>query len=171
MKAIMDPIKLSSKTYNEAKIILDQTEIIDLLSRLGDVRIGGSYYTGLMYGPDIDITVATNDARDSAIKFLNQIISRRSFQKYQYGDFEKFPREKRPKDHIVVLILPLNNRKWEIEIWFRKEHPKDQIELEEKLKALFPDRKAEIIRLKAKREELGLGKHSLSSFDIYKDFI
>jgi len=167
----MDLIQFSNKTYNEAKIILDQTEIIHLLSQFGDVRIGGSYYTRLMYGPDIDITVATDNARESAVKFLKEVISKRSFQKYQYGDFEKFSREKRPKDHIVVLILPFNNRKWEIEIWFKKEHPKNQIELEEKLKALSLDVKAKIIGLKVKREESGVNKHLLSSFDIYQDFI
>jgi hypothetical protein len=167
----MDPIKFSSKTHQEATIILDQTKIIDLLSQLGDARIGGSYYTDLMYGPDIDITVATNSPRKSAIKFLSQIINKRSFQKYQYGDCENFPIKKRPKGHIVVLILPFNDRRWEIEIWFAKKHFKDQIKLEEKLKQLSPGTKAKIVRLKAKREKLGLNKHSQSSFDIYKDFV
>lgn len=124
-----------------------------------------------MYGPDIDITVATNSPRESAIKFLNQIINKRSFQKYQYGDFENFPRKNRSRGHIVVLILPFNDRRWEIEIWFTKEHFKGQIKLEEKSKKLSLNTKAKIIRLKAKRQESGLDKHSLSSFDIYKDFI
>lgn len=167
----MNLVKFSSRTQKEAKTILDQTKILDLLSRLGDVRVGGSYYTGLMYGPDIDITIATNNPRKSAIKFLSQIINECSFQKYQYGDFENFPREKRPKGHIVVLILPFNDRRWEIEIWFTKKHFKDQIKLEEKLKQLSPDKKAKIIKLKAKREKSGFDKHQLSSFDIYKDFL
>jgi hypothetical protein len=167
----MNPIKLSIKTQKEAETILDKTKIIDLLSQFGDVRVGGSYYAGLMYSPDIDITVATKNPRESAITFLNRIISKRSFQKYQYGDFENFPLENRPRAQIAVLILPFNKRRWEIEIWFTKEHFKDQLEFEEKLKNLPDEIKAEIITLKAKREESGLDKHSLSSFDIYKDFI
>jgi len=167
----MTAIEFSTETHKEAKTILDKNKIINLLSQLGDVRIGGSYYTDLMYGPDIDITVATDHPRESAVKFLNQIIDKRSFQKYQYGDFENFPREKRPKAHIVVLILPFNNRQWEIEIWFAKEHFQDQIKLEEKLKQLSPNTKTKIIRLKAKRQKLGIDKHSLSSFDIYKNFV
>jgi len=167
----MNTLNHSLKTHKEADEILDKTKIIDLLSRFGNVRIGGSYYSDLMYGPDIDITVATDNPRVSAIKFLDQIIAKRLFQKYQYGDFENFPRENRPEAHIVVLILPFNGRKWEVEIWFNKEHSKDQIELEQKLKELPSDKKAEIIKLKAKREESGLDKHSLSSFNIYKDFI
>lgn len=167
----MSSIIFSNKTHEEADSILDSTKIIDLLSKLGDVRIGGSYYTDLMYGPDIDISVTTNSPRESAVKFLNQIIKERSFQKYQYGDFENFPRENRPKDHIIVLILPFNNRRWEIEIWFVKKHSESQIELEEKLKQLPHDKKEKIIELKAKREKSGIDKHSLSSFNIYKDFI
>lgn len=167
----MSSINFSIKTHEEAGTILDSTEIINSLSKLGSVRIGGSYYTNLMYGPDIDISVAINNPRESAIKFLNQIIKKRTFQKYQYGDFENFPRENRPKAHIIVLILPFNARWWEIEIWFVKEHSKSQIELEENLKQLPHETKAKIIELKAKREESSIDKHSLSSFDIYKNFI
>jgi hypothetical protein len=167
----MNSIIFSNKTHEEADAILVNTKIVSLLSKSGDVRIGGSYYTDLMYGPDIDISVASTNPRESAIKFLNQIIKERSFQKYQYGDFENFPREDRPKSHIVVLILPFNNRRWEIEIWFVKEHPKEQIELEEKLKQLPHETKEKIIELKANRERSGTDKHLLSSFNIYKDFI
>lgn len=167
----MNSIVFSKKTYEEARDILGRTMIIDILSKLGDVRIGGSYYTDLMYSPDIDISVATDSPRESAVKFLNQIIKERTFQKYQYGDFENFPRENRPKDHIIVLILPFNNRRWEIEVWFVKKHSESQIKLEEKLKQLPQEQKEKIVELKAKREKSGIDKHSLSSFDIYKDFI
>ena len=167
----MNQIKFSIKTRKEADEILGKTKIINLLSQTGNVRVGGSYYTDLMYDPDIDITVATSNPRIAAIGFLNQIINKRSFQKYQYGDFEKYPRKNRPKAHIVVLILTFNNRKWEIEIWFTKKHFKEQIVLEEKLKLLPQNKKAEIIKLKAKREKQGLNKQSLPSFDIYKTFI
>ncbi len=167
----MSSIIFSIKTHEEADTILGSTKIVNLLSKLGNVRVGGSYYTDLMYGPDIDISVATNNPRESAIKFLNHIIKKRVFQKYQYGDFENFPRENRPKAHIIVLILPFNNRRWEIEVWFVKEHSKSQIELEEKLKQLPHETKVKIIEQKAKREKSGIDKHSLSSLDIYKKFI
>ncbi len=167
----MNSKNFSIGTREEADEILNDTKIVSMLSGFGDVRVGGSYYTDLMYGPDIDISIATKDPRKSAIRFLSEIVQKRFFQKYQYGDFEKFPRENRPKAHIVVLILPFRGRQWEIEIWFVKEHSKEQIELEEKLNQLPHEKKAKIIELKAKRDESGMDKHSLSSFDIYKDFI
>jgi len=167
----MDPVEFSKQTKAEAEEILGRTNLLALLGKYGDVRIGGSYFTDLMYGPDIDIAVATDDPRAAAVRFLNDAIEKRVFQKYQYGDFEAFPREHRPTDHIVVLILPFKERTWEIEIWFSKEHPRERTLLEEKLKSLPSETKREIIELKADRERSGLDKHALSSFQIYQKFV
>jgi len=167
----MNPQQLSKQTLKEAKEILSNTKVLDILANYGDVRIGGSFLTGLMLGPDIDITVATDTPRESAIKFVNEIISKRLFQKIEYGDFEKFPRKNRNQDHIVVLALEYANRKWEIEIWFTRHHYEDQIELEDKLIKLPANIKSQIIEAKYKRDQKGLDKHSLSSVEIYKSFL
>jgi len=161
----------SLKTRSEAETILDTTQVVSLLSQLGDVQVGGSYFTDLMYDPDIDISVATSTPRESAILFLNQVIPTRTFQKYQYGDFEKHPLQNRPHAHIVVLILPFNERRWEIEIWFDTEHSKEQMNLEEKLRQLPLETKTKILERKAKRQESGLDKHSLPSFEIYQEYV
>lgn len=167
----MDLIKTSKQTRIKAEKILTRTNLVGLLSKYGDVRIGGSYFTDLMYGPDIDITVVTKTPRESALNFLREVMKRKYFQKYQYGDFETFPREHRPKDHIVVLILPLKNVKWEIEVWFSKKHYQNQIKLEEKLKNLPLKTKLKIIKLKAQRDKSGKDKYVLPSFQIYKNFV
>ena len=162
---------MTSKIHLEAQKILTQTKILKTLSKFGNVRIGGSFYTDLMFDPDIDISVASANPRKSAREFLQTIVKKRIFQKYQYGDFEKFPRKNRPKAHIVVLILPFNSRQWEIEIWFVKKHNSEQIVLEEKLKNLSAKKKAEIVKLKVGRAASGMDKHALSSFEIYQNFI
>lgn len=167
----MEPTEFSLQTQNDADEILNNTKLQAILDHYGNVRLGGSYLTGLMYGPDIDITVATETPRESAVRFVKDIIATRSFYRVEYGDFEKFPREKRPKDHIVVLVLPFHNRTWEIEIWFTKTHYPDQIDLESKLLTLPAACKKEIIELKAQRDRDGIDKHTLSSFDIYQSFI
>lgn len=167
----MNATEIYKNTKEEANQILTTTDIVTILADFGDVRIGGSYLTNLMYGPDIDITVATNTPRQSAVNFLHTIVEKRLFQKVEYGDFEKYPRKNRRHDHIVVLALEHNSRKWEIEIWFTKEHYKDQIELEEKLIKLPSNTKAQIIEAKYDRDQKGLGKHALSSLEIYKQFV
>jgi hypothetical protein len=161
----------SFNTCLEAKKILDNTQVVSLLSQLGNVRVGGSYFTDLMYDPDIDISVATSNPRESALAFLNQVIATRTFQKYQYGDFEKYLLQNRPHAHIVVLILPFNERRWEIEIWFVTKHAKDQVELEEKLQQLPLETKTKILEQKAKRHESGQGKHSRPSIEIYQKYV
>ena len=162
---------ISSQTKIDAQNILDQTKILDILSKYGDVRVGGSFYTDLMYGPDIDINITCSNPRVSATNFLAEVINLQLFQKYQYGDFENFPRENRPHDHIIVLILPYNGQKWEIEIWFSNQLKTDQIKLEKKLKNLPQDVKKEIIKSKHQRATSGLDKHALSSFEIYQKYI
>lgn len=167
----MNPQQLSQQTHKEANEILSDTKVLDILANYGDVRIGGSFLTGLILGPDIDITIATNNPRESATKFVNEIIQKRLFQKVEYGDFEKFPRKNRNQDHIVVLVLEYEKRKWEIEIWFTHHHYEDQIELEEKLIKLPANIKSQIIKAKYERDQKGLDKHALSSFEIYKKFL
>jgi L-rhamnose isomerase len=167
----MNHLETSKQTKLEAEEILNQTKLITLLNKYGEVRVGGSYLTDLMYGPDIDITIATENPREAVVKALNEIINNKICQKYQYGDFETYPRENRPQDHILVLILPFKNRQWEIEIWFTKNHYPEQIELEEKLKNLPLETKEKILELKANRDNSGIDKHTLSSFKIYKDFV
>jgi hypothetical protein len=167
----MNATDQSRQTKIDATDILDQTCLINRLSKYGDARIGGSYFTDLMFDADIDITVATENPLESAIEFLNEAIKDRMCEKYQYGDFEKFGREKRPKDHIVALVLTFNGRRWEIEIWFTKEHYVEQLAIEDKLKCLPAETKHMIIDLKHKRAKSGISKHQLSSFDMYRDFL
>ena len=167
----MNATDQSRQTKIDAAKILDQTGLINRLSKYGDARIGGSYFTDLMFDADIDITVATENPRESAIGFLNEAIKDRVCEKYQYGDFEKFGREDRPRDHIVVLMLQFNGRRWEIEVWFSKEHYKEQLVFEDRLKNLPYETKRKIINLKYKRVKSGISKHQLSSFDMYRDFL
>ena len=163
--------EISKTTSQEAKEILTHSNYIQIVKKYGDLRVGGSFYTGLMYGPDIDFSIASPNPRKAALGFLNEVIQNNFFQKYQYGNFEDHPRQNRLHGHMVVLILEYKGRKWEIETWFLKKHVKAQIAIEEKLYNLSIKDKNKIIELKHKREINGLDKHSLSSHDIYLNFL
>lgn len=167
----MNPLTISKQTQAEAVEILTKTNLLEYLQAFGDVRIGGSYYTELMVGPDIDISVATNTPRESSTNFLQKIINLKIFQKHQYGDFETFPRKDRPQDHIVSLILPFKNKTWEIEIWFTKNHYSEQIDIEEKLKKIPEEVKLEILQKKIERDNSNIDKHLLPSYKIYKQIL
>lgn len=70
----------SRETKAAAKKILRETGVEKILSKYGKVIVGGSYALGLMYGPDIDISVETKHPRESSLKALNAFLIERKFQ-------------------------------------------------------------------------------------------
>lgn len=164
-----DILEFSKNTKADAVALLDHTDLVNLLKKYGDVIIDGSFKYDLMWGPDIDIIVICKDTRKSSLAALNQVIEAKLAQKYEYGDFVTFKREKRPQSYILNLILPFNNRKWEVEIWFFTDLPADQKEANSLIKSKLNEKnKLEILKMKEKRDRMGLTKHSLRSFEIYK---
>ncbi|MEI7579180.1 MAG: hypothetical protein WCJ58_04035 [bacterium] len=164
-------LEISLSVHKEAETILKKTDVINYLKPFGNIRIAGSYYTELMYNPDIDLAVVSANPRQSALEFLQLMIGKKLFQKCEYGDFELFPIANRPKSQIVVLVLPYKGKRWEIEIWFVKEFDKKQLIFEEQLKRLPQNIKAEIIQRKIDRERSGLDKKALSSYQIYQNYV
>lgn len=149
--------------------ILEDSNLISLLSKYGKCSIAGSYAYDLMCGSDIDLIIETDNPREASLQAVKELLDARQFQKYQYGDFEKFPRVNRPKSFIVVLISDIEGVKWETEIWFEKHLPQNIIEIDSLIKErLTPESRLAILRLKHERNDRGNDKHQLSSSHIYK---
>jgi hypothetical protein len=164
-----DILEHSKKTKSDATSLLNQTKLVSILKGFGEVVIGGSYKYDLMWGADIDITVICPDTRKSSIEALNKVIESKLAQKYEYGDFVTFKRDKRPESYILNLIIPFNDRKWEIEIWFFNEIPSTQKEIDDLMSSkLNEENRLTILKMKEERERVGITKHSLSSVEIYK---
>lgn len=166
----MDVLSFSKKTKKEADELLSVGRVKEILSKYGEVQINGSYKYDLMYGPDIDIVVLTENSGEAAENALFDFVKARNFQKYQFGDFNKFPRENRPKSYIVVLIHEHEGRRWEIEIWFAKQKPQGDVdvELDNLLMNASEEQKETILRLKHQRETANKTKHQLDSPTIYR---
>jgi hypothetical protein len=124
-----------------------------------------------MYDPDIDIVVLTKDPRASSLAALNDFLTRRGFQKYEYGDFVKFKRKNRPQGFIVNLRANTKDVDWEVEIWFLTSITKERLMMERMKKQLTKRSKAQILMLKHERATNGLSKHHKSSMDIYHDVL
>ena len=159
----------SGKVKKEAEKLLETTNLLDVLSKYGQVIVNGSFKYDLMWGPDIDVIVICKDTRKTSLDALKKVIDLRLFQKYEYGDFEKFKRKNRPESYIINMVLPFEGQKWEIETWFFEEKPKSQEETDELIKnKLNKENKKIILEIKKKREEENVTKHKISSIDIYK---
>lgn len=164
-------LQFSKNTKRQADILLQSTNLLDILKEFGDVHIIGSYPLDIMYGPDIDILVETQDTRNNSMKALQKIVEKEIFRKIEYGDFVKFPIEKRPKGYILVLKAEVEGIKWEIEVWFLEDVSK-QLEYNELLKSkINEDNRIEILKAKHERETSNTSKHNLSSYEIYKQVI
>ena len=150
--------------------ILESTDIINILSVFGEVNIVGSLAFDLMTEPDIDIIVTTNNPQKSSEDAVAHISKLHLFQKIEYGDFDKFPRENRPPFYIFNMKIPWEGQLFEIETWFLPE-AKDQLDFVEKMKNITEEQRQQILELKLKRKEDGVGKKSLSSFDIYNQIL
>lgn len=165
-------LRFSDSQHSVAEKILADTQLLDILSKHGICTIEGGMKYGLMYGPDIDLLVQTSNPRQASLTAIKELLDGRNFQKFQYGDFDKFPRPGRSGGIIIVLILMVDSVKWEIEIWFRKNMPNENSQISELVQSnLSPRRKLDILRLKQQREENGEDKHTVSSVDIYRAVI
>lgn len=167
-----DLILYSKKIKKYATDVLKKTDVLNILSKFGEIKMRGAYELDVMYGPDIDICVICKDPKSASVAALNKFINLRLFQKYEYGDFEKFKRENIPESFIVVLKLEYKKVKWEIEVWFLKRSDEAEKEFYHTLKkALNLKMKLKILEQKEARETRGLSKHQMSSFSIYKSFL
>jgi hypothetical protein len=167
----MDVIKFSQKTKQEADELLKYGSVIKVLSKYGKVVFTGSYKYDLMYGPDIDLVVLTDNPDKASFDVFLDFIKQRKFQKYQLGDFKKFSRKGRPKAIIVVLIHEYKGRRWEIEIWFKKSLSENDTYFEKLISKATEKQRKTILELKHQRKVAGISKYKLDSAKIYKGFL
>jgi len=159
-------LSMDNGLRQSAQRLLDSTNITKILSQFGEVYIIGSFAFDLMTEPDIDLVVITDKPKIMSEEALSTVSKMHLFQKLEYGDFEKFPKENRPPFYILNMKTPFDGQAFEIETWFLPEIDK-QLEFVEMMKNITEEQKQEIIRLKLNRRS----KHKLSSFEIYKQVL
>jgi hypothetical protein len=112
----MKPIERSIILKQEADFLLEELNMVPVLSQHGKITFTGSYYLDLMIYPDIDLYVSkipVNKVFEIAGKFASsELVSEVRFQK----EFEP------PLDGGLYLKLYVNygawERPWKIDIWF-----------------------------------------------------
>ena len=158
----------SKKMHSVADQILDSSNLLKILEKYGEVLLHGSYPLDVMYGPDIDIVVASKDIQVSSRKALDEILDLSYFQKVEYGDFVKFPRANRPNGYILVLKTTIEEIKWEVEVWFLENIQSEKTNFEFLRDKISEDNRIKILEAKQERETQGITKHKLSSHELYK---
>ncbi len=125
-----------------AKKMLDETKLISLLSKLGNPVVTGSYTTGLMVYPDIDMSVQTkNPDLQKAIQLVPKLFRQLHAKKVEVVDFINspgnvsfyvgidFPYEKElwRIDATITQPGPIRSNPPEIDDWIRNMTQKDRI--------------------------------------------
>ena len=163
----MNLTHFSQQTKQEADALLLYGNVTEVLSKYGKVVVTGSYKYDLMYDPDIDLVVLCDNPEKNSYQAFLDFINDRKFQKYQLGDFKKFPHKNRPHDIIVVLIHEYKGRRWEIEVWFKESLSDDQANLEKLILQASDEQKRIVLELKKQRDTAHISKNQLSSTTIY----
>lgn len=163
--------QLSHQTQKTADRLLAEKGVMEVLSKVGQPMLIGGYALDLMIEEDIDIVVETKAMKESACQALNRFIALEIVQKYELGDFVKFPRTGRPNGFIVNLKTSYAQAKWEIEIWFLKDKSFYERQLLRYKSQLTLQGRIEILRKKYGRRRAGVSKHELSSKEIYDNVL
>jgi len=145
--------KMNSKTLkNEADLLLKKTDLLETLSKYGEVFIRGSYELDLMVDGDVDIYVVNNKLnKELAVKALNELVNKNDFRGYLFYDFVKRRRKGFPKGYYLGAKTRFKNKKWKIDIWFMNEMDKVSDGLMGFVKKNM-DEKSKSVILKIKKE-------------------
>lgn len=114
----------------EAAAILAQLDLQATLADVGTVLLAGSYVSGLMSWPDLDVMVCAGRefAPSDVLRLLQRFVDRPGVVGFDYRD-ERGPRSptgtERDERYHVVINLARDDRRWRIDltIWLNDPHP------------------------------------------------
>mgnify|MGYP003553278143 CR=1 FL=1 len=117
----LDLIKKSQNLCVEAYEILEKTNAIEILSKLGKVDIVGSLKLKLMYRRDIDLFVVSDVINtDMAKKITQFFLEANIFKKVTLIDYYKVQIDDMPRGFYWELIIFYAGYDWKIDVWYLK---------------------------------------------------
>lgn len=162
-----DLLKLSKKLHTDANSLLKKTDLIQKLSKYGEVLISGSYDLDLMVDGDIDLFVINKkNNKQKSVNILKDLIIQNSFNGYLYYDWTERKHEGFPKGYYIGLKTEFKKRKWKIDIWLVTERFKPTDNFIKFIKERLDTKNKEVILdLKYKSKN---NNSNLRSSDVYK---
>lgn len=159
--------KLSNSLHVDADVLLKKTELVEKLSKYGEVSISGSYDLDLMMDGDIDLLIINkNIDKQKSVDILQALILQDDFNGYLYYDWTKRKHVGFPKGYYIGLKTDFRERKWKVDVWLVKEIYKPTEKLMSFIKSNLNEKNKKIIldlKYKAKTNN-----SNLRSSDIYK---
>lgn len=164
-------IDKSKKFKREADGLLEESKLLDILNKYGEVKLTGSYAYDLMMCGDIDIEVFGDFTRDKAQEIFNDLISNTEFTGYMFFDWVKYEQPKWPKGYYIGFkqIMPGYQNQWKIDIWFMKENRNGSDKYFDKLSNINDKTKEIILKLKEHIKNVNWQADSTQIYDAVLD--
>lgn len=140
---------------DQAAAILADLDLASIVSDIGPMLLGGSYVSGLMCWPDLDIMVLAGAgfSPQDVLRLLQRIIDRPGVIGFDYRD-ERGPRSPtgtvRDERYHVVIALVRNGQPWRIDLtlWLNDPHVNVTAWHESLRDTVTPDQRSAILRIK-----------------------
>ncbi len=163
-------LRISENYKKEADRILLESNLVEDLSRLGEVIFTGAYTGNVMMHGDIDLVVVRDIpfTKDEVFNVMRELYSKDYFRSYFIsGDWDDLRKGAEfPIGHYLGLKLMVGGEKWKFDIWFvgRKDYEDRQKDFQIKDTILTSEQKETILSFKKYRND---NKLPISGFYIY----
>lgn len=112
-------LRRADRLRRAADEVIRQADVVRLFSSLGDVSFIGSYRLDVMYRPDIDLIVTSdNPDRKEAIGLTTRLLESGYFQTVGFADWFNYRREGTPRGFYWELIVPSGGADWKLDAWY-----------------------------------------------------
>jgi hypothetical protein len=170
----MDLLKQQEELQKEAHQLLDETGILEFLSKFGEIEIGGSLDSGLMVWRDIDLGVIAKvldeDKYWGIVQFLFGLNN--YYHSLYIQDFRESVNPNSPKGLYVGLKIKFREKIWKVDVWYVEPRKETETNYNEWLKEQLNDENRKIIlEIKSKVFEHPKYRKEISAVDIYDSVI
>ncbi len=167
-------LKKQECLHKEATEVLN-TLLTPILSKYGDVVVGGSYSYELMTYPDIDIDVVnTNVSKEMYADLCAEFLKLKEVSKLQTTNRVEYKSKRAgsQKGYWISPKIHINNIEWTIDIWLQAPewNTGNTTKYSDELKNISDEQKVAILSIKdllMSQKEYGVGK-KYQSVDVYE---
>jgi len=170
----LELITKANQLRKEAKLILNNLDLIKILKKISEPKIVGSLAYNLMLTRDIDIHAYVNEfSIEKILNLLPQLAILPTIRKVQFSNYREFRKDHRkdrigfPHGYYIGIHSMQNHNEWKIDIWFIKKG-EDKSFYNPKLKNLSSKQREIILNLKNSYLGKNGYKKGLLSIDFYK---
>ncbi len=157
-----DLLTESSTWKKEADKVLNESDLLKILKKYGDVEFTGSYSYDLILCPDVDMVLTLDDLTKANVKsIVDALIDQGFWNRIKYANFLEFPHAKYNNSFYIGLKADVYEITWKMDIWVVSKDPVADYRENWVVDKLSEESKLTILNLKKNK------KVDESSYDIY----